>query len=53
MVAIENCAHNTCTEIWSGGCTKKNNSNSIHYNCIFPYTYFTDISIQVGGITDV
>lgn len=53
MVAIEICAYHTRPEICSNCDAKKDNSNSIHYNCIFPYTYFTDISIPVGGMTDV
>ncbi len=50
MVAIEICADYTCPKIWRGGCTEKDNSDSLHNNSIFPYTYFTDISIPLGGI---
>ncbi len=53
MVAIENRANNFSSKICPGCDAKKNNSDSLYIGLIFPYTYFTDITISVGGITDV
>ena len=52
-MATEICAHNFSPEIFSDRDAKKDNSDSLYIGLIFPYTYFIDFSIPVGGITDV
>lgn len=53
MVAIQICAYFTRSEIRSASHAKKNYSDPVYIGLIFPYTYFSDFSIPVGGNADV
>ena len=53
MVAIQICSYFTRSEICSNSYEKKDNSDPVYIGLIFPYTYFSDFSIPVGGNADV
>ena len=53
MVAVQICADKTRAKIFSNCDAKKDNSDSVYIDCVFPYSDFIDFSFPLGGMTDV